>query len=310
MRTSEPGPAVAVRRQGRPVIVVATIVITFMTLESSGASAAPSLSGSTPNARLSTEAATGYWEAAADGGIFSFGTAPFLGSMAGHALNAPIVGMASVAGGRAQYYEVAADGGIFSFGDAPFFGSMGGHHLNAPVVGMALGPDINGGYYEVGSDGGVFAFGNAPFLGSMAGQHLNAPIVGIAVSETALPGYWLVAADGGVFSFGAAPFLGSLAPSQGVSAMAGTITGHGYALLNKNGNVTFFGDAVTGSSTLSPSSVVLNAPAIALVLTNGNYGHWTVAADGGVFTDGEANYLGSMGGQHLNASVVGFGISP
>ena len=35
----------------------------------------------------------GYWLVAADVGLFSFG-APFLGSMANHHLNAPIVGMA------------------------------------------------------------------------------------------------------------------------------------------------------------------------------------------------------------------------
>ena len=37
----------------------------------------------------------GYWEVAADGGIFSFGMAGFAGSMGGHPLNAPIVGMAT-----------------------------------------------------------------------------------------------------------------------------------------------------------------------------------------------------------------------
>jgi hypothetical protein len=36
----------------------------------------------------------GYWEVASDGGIFSFGTARFSGSMAGTPLNKPIVGVA------------------------------------------------------------------------------------------------------------------------------------------------------------------------------------------------------------------------
>ena len=78
----------------------------------------------------------GYWEVAADGGIFSFGDAVFHGSMGGKPLNAPIVGMAATAGGGG-YWEVAADGGIFSFGDAAFHGSMGGRPLNEPIVGMA-----------------------------------------------------------------------------------------------------------------------------------------------------------------------------
>ena len=39
--------------------------------------------------------AAGYWQVAADGGIFNFGTAPFLGSQGGKPLNKPVVGMAS-----------------------------------------------------------------------------------------------------------------------------------------------------------------------------------------------------------------------
>ncbi|MFC0082372.1 hypothetical protein ACFFRE_09485, partial [Aciditerrimonas ferrireducens] len=39
----------------------------------------------------------GYWLVAADGGIFSFGNAPFEGSMGGVALDKPLVGMAASA---------------------------------------------------------------------------------------------------------------------------------------------------------------------------------------------------------------------
>ena len=39
----------------------------------------------------------GYWEVASDGGIFSFGDATFYGSMGGHALNKPIVGISPTA---------------------------------------------------------------------------------------------------------------------------------------------------------------------------------------------------------------------
>ncbi len=38
----------------------------------------------------------GYWlAAAADGGVFSFGSAPFEGSMGGKPMNAPVVGIAT-----------------------------------------------------------------------------------------------------------------------------------------------------------------------------------------------------------------------
>ena len=87
----------------------------------------------------------GYWEVAADGGVFAFpGTtfcAPFLGSMGGQHLNQPVVGAAATLNGgqfSQGYWLVAADGGIFSFG-VPFRGSMGGKPLNASIVGMATG---------------------------------------------------------------------------------------------------------------------------------------------------------------------------
>ena len=137
----------------------------------------------------------GYWEVAADGGIFSFGDAHFFGSMGAKSLNQPVTGMAATPDG-AGYWEVAADGGIFSFGDAQFFGSMGAKSLNQPVTGMAATPD-GAGYWEVAADGGIFSFGDAQFFGSYGG---GLPAVGpnymrfVGLAPTADGGgYWLVA---------------------------------------------------------------------------------------------------------------------
>ncbi|MDA8356001.1 MAG: thermopsin family protease [Actinomycetota bacterium] len=107
----------------------------------------------------------GYWDVASDGGIFSFGSARFYGSMGGKPLNEPIVGIAAVPGGGG-YWDVASDGGIFSFGSAQFYGSMGGKPLNEPIVGMTAVPG-GGGYWDVASDGGIFSFGDAAFSGSV-----------------------------------------------------------------------------------------------------------------------------------------------
>jgi len=121
----------------------------------------------------------GYWTVASDGGIFSFGTTGFYGSMGGKPLAQPIVGMAPTPS-SAGYWLVASDGGVFSFGDAGFYGSAGNLHLAKPVVGMAATPD-GGGYWLVASDGGIFAYGGryGGFYGSMGAATLSRPMVGI-----------------------------------------------------------------------------------------------------------------------------------
>lgn len=210
----------------------------------------------------STSSGNGYWLAARDGGVFSFGDARFAGSMGAVRLNAGIVGIASdrTTGG---YWLLGADGGVFSF-NAPFLGSEGGRSLNAPVVGMASTSDGKG-YWLVASDGGVFSFGDAHFEGSMGADHLNAPVVGMA-GDSATGGYWLVGADGGVFSFDAA-FLGSegaipsAAPVTGISAAS---DGSGYWMVTATGSAFGFGSAATGSSgagwmSLGSSAVAVSA---------------------------------------------------
>ena len=191
--------------------------------------------------------AGGYWEVASDGGIFSFGTAGFHGSMGGQPLNKPIVGMAATPDGNG-YWEVASDGGIFSFGTASFHGSMGGQPLNKPIVGMAATPDGNG-YWEVASDGGIFSFGTASFHGSMGGQPLNKPIVGMAATPDG-NGYWEVASDGGIFSFGTASFHGSMGGqplNAPIVGMAPGPPGGGYWELASDGGLFSFDVPFYGS---------------------------------------------------------------
>ena len=112
---------------------------------------------------------------AADGGVFTSANAPFLGSMGGTTLNAPIVGGAITSTGRG-YLMFAADGGVFTFGDARFSGSMGGTKLNSPIVGGAS--SLTGrGYALFAADGGVFTFGDVGFTGSAGSLTLNSPVV-------------------------------------------------------------------------------------------------------------------------------------
>jgi hypothetical protein len=243
----------------------------------------------------------GFWLLGRDGGVFSFGTAPFYGSVGNIPLGKQIVAMAAKPdstgywfvdstgeiyvykapfwGSTASvplskpivgmaptpsgqgYWLVASDGGIFAFGDAHFYGSTGSMALNKPIVGMAATPSGKG-YWLVASDGGIFAFGDAPFYGSTGSLTLNQPIVGMAPSPTG-KGYWFVASDGGIFAFGDAPFLGSAVSDNPVSVvgMAPTKAGFGYRVVRADGSVAPYGNAGAGSG-LTGS---LAAPVVAIV---------------------------------------------
>src|SRR5438445_74164 len=81
---------------------------------------------------------TGYWLAGADGGVFAFGSARYLGGLAGRVLNGPIVGLSATWDG-AGYWLAGSDGRVFSFGDAGSYGSLGGVALSRPVIAVASG---------------------------------------------------------------------------------------------------------------------------------------------------------------------------
>ncbi len=244
----------------------------------------------------------GYWEVASDGGVFSFGSAQFFGSMGGKLLNQPIVGLVHDSD-NSGYDEVGSDGGVFAFGDAGFYGSMSRRPLNQPIVGMDTTSD-GGGYWLVARDGGVFAFGDAGFYGSMSGRPLNQPIVGMDTTSDG-GGYWLVARDGGVFAFGDAGFYGSMSGrplNQPIVGMDTTSDAGGYWLVARDGGVFAFGDAgFDGSMADKP----LDATMVALALPDAGRGYWLARSDGGVFSFGAAAYLGSMAEEPLNAPIVG-----
>ena len=143
-----------------------------------------------------------YWLVASDGGVFSFGGAPYYGSTGARRLNKPIVGMAVTPSGHG-YWLVASDGGVFTFGDALYHGSTGATALSAPIVGISLTPEIghlNFGYRLVASDGTVFNFSDAQQDGSPGALSLQAPIVGM-FTPPAGQLYMLAASDGETFGF-------------------------------------------------------------------------------------------------------------
>ena len=299
MRTDPLGP-----RKGRNVVLLCCISLTVMFAV--GPVAPATSTPTAPRAGAVVGATvTGYPDVAAQ--PVGFGDAGFFGSMGGHALVQPVVGLAGTPDGRG-YWLVAADGGVFAFGDAGFFGSMGGHALVQPVVGLAGTPDGRG-YWLVAADGGVFAFGDAGFFGSMGGHALVQPVVGLAGTPDGR-GYWLVAADGGVFAFGDAGFFGSMgghALVQPVVGLAGTPDGRGYWLVAADGGVFAFGDAGFFGSM---GGHALVQPVVGLAGTPDGRGYWLGAADGGVFAFGDAGFFGSMGGQQLTNPIAAIAASP
>ncbi len=247
-----------------------------------------------------------YWLVASDGGIFSFGGAPFYGSTGSIALNKPIVGMASTPDGGG-YWLVASDGGIFAYGDAQFYGSTGSMTLNKPVVGMAATPDGKG-YWLVASDGGIFDYGDAGFYGSTGSMHLNKPVVGMAATPSG-SGYWLVASDGGIFSYGDAAFhgsTGSLVLNKPVIGMITGPSGGGYFLVASDGGIFSFGTAPFYGSL---GGLPLKHPIAAAAAIPDGSGYWFSDTAGLVSNFGAAKYFGSAPSP-LNRPIVGMADAP
>jgi hypothetical protein len=188
----------------------------------------------------------GYWIDAADGGVFAFGDARYLGSMGGSHLNQPIVAMSPTHTGNG-YRLVAADGGVFTFGDAHFYGSTGNISLNQPVVGITTSASGHG-YRLIARDGGIFSFGDAHYFGSLPGLGVHATdVVGIATTPTHT-GYWIARADGEVYAFGNARRFGNYAASacDPVTAIISNPRAQGYRLVTASGATIPFGNAPAG----------------------------------------------------------------
>ena len=125
----------------------------------------------------------GYWLAAGDGGVFSFGSAQFFGSLGRSTLHAPIVAMAATPSGNG-YVLAGRDGGVFAFGDADFFGSAVGR-ATEPVVGVAATPSGRG-YRLVTGAGTVFNYGDAAVVPASGGRFsAGRRVVAIAASAHA-----------------------------------------------------------------------------------------------------------------------------
>ncbi len=175
----------------------------------------------------------------------------------------------------------------------------------------AAPPQPTTGYWLAGADGGVFSFG-APFYGSGTAtpaacgfspqppSTLNAAFGCDAIASTPSGnGYWLLNAYRWATAFGQAGqpdqigCTGLNGAKGSWTGIASSPTGNGFLLASSNGAVVGCGDAVPFGGL---SSTTLNAPVVGMTATLNVKGYWMVASDGGVFSFGEAQFYGSMGG--------------
>ena len=97
---------------------------------------------------------------ASDGGTFTFGSAPFYGSLGGVPLNAPITAAATTPGDTGYWFS-DIKGEVSAFGQASYYGSAPAQ-IGSPIVGMvrAIG---NGTFVGAAYPSGSFGYDVSKF---------------------------------------------------------------------------------------------------------------------------------------------------
>ena len=84
----------------------------------------------------------------------------------------------------------------------------------------------------------------------------------------------------------------------------------GYRLATTNGRVGAFGDRCATGNYQGQVAAPLARPVVGMAATPTGHGYWLVASDGGIFTFGDATFLGSLGALRLNQPIVGMAATP
>ncbi|MBI2169779.1 MAG: S8 family serine peptidase [Actinobacteria bacterium] len=263
------------------------------------------------------------------GGLFSFGSAPFLGSVPGLKQANPSVTSSKIVGafpthGGDGYIAYDDEGRVFPFGRAQNLGSvydrvqaklMGAVKV---VAGFATGDGA--GYVLIDDGGGVHTFGSAPYLGSVPDLRKTQPI-GPAKIVSGFPvdggqGYVMIDNVGGLFAFGSAKFLGSVPALRNAGYRIGpaTIIGgfstgtDGYVMIDNVGGLFAFGTAQFRGSVPALREAghrIGPAQVIGGFSTDNGAGYVMIDDAGGLFAFGSSKYYGSVPGLRAEGRGIG-----
>ncbi len=116
---------------------------------------------------------------------------------------------------------------------------------------------------------------------------------------------------GAIFSPFGSPTTGDLPSTNQVAPiLAGLTYGFGPDEFVLGRDRHGFGPPVRFGEDLRIASATLNKPIVGMAPTLNGLGYWLVASDGGIFSFGNAAFLGSRGGQPLNKPIVGMAATP
>ncbi|MCP3911681.1 MAG: serine protease [Actinomycetia bacterium] len=182
---------------------------------------------------------------------------------------------------------------------------------------IGSGPHQSGDGYWLADDAGhVRAFGGANHWGNASSTAAAEGLVDLASTPDG-QGYWMLTATGRLEGSGVLAWSPSstgprsLAAGETFTTLAVTPSGNGMWLFTSQGRVVDLGDAgrfpANGQAGQPDdmSGFVLNGPVIDSSPTPSGNGYFMVGSDGGVFTFGDAVFVGSMGGAMLNQPVQG-----
>lgn len=167
------------------------------------------------------------------------------------------------------------------------------------------------GYYLGESDGDIWGFGDAE--GTVNAAAVGARLVDLAANPVGC-GYWTLAPDGAVTPHGSAGDLGdfstaAFAAGEAFTSLSATRTGNGLWAFTDRGRVLVLGDAKLhkAGALTDLTSINLAGPILDSVVTPDGRGYYMLGSDGGVFTFGNAVFVGSLPGLGvvLNQPAVG-----